>query len=47
MLLLAKIAGVPVKPFLRGVDVIIVTGGAVVCSADLRTQQPVSHVYYE
>jgi len=37
-------AVLPVEPFLRGVEVMIVTCGAVVCS-DLRTQQPFP--YYE
>ena len=47
MLLLAKMAVVPLEPLFKGVEVIIVTCGAVVCSADLRTQQPVPRVYYE
>jgi hypothetical protein len=37
-------AVLPVEPFLTGVEVTIVTCGAVVCS-DLRTQQPFP--YYE
>lgn len=32
-------AVLPVEPFLKGVEVMIVTCGAVLCS-DLRTQQP-------
>jgi len=37
-------AVLPVEPFLKGVEVTIVTCGAVICS-DLRTQQPFP--YYE
>jgi len=36
------VAVLPVEPFLKGVEVMIVTCGAVVCSG-LRTQQPFPH----